>query len=252
MRDIKLSVLLSVIIVLTFPVFLQAMSSATEPGEVFHPQIKETSGPVMIKGEKHATWESAKKGMLLLSGDVLKTEKKGYAAIEFASGTVEIFETTVMVIPSVDLKDRKKDIREVFVEEGKTLFDINHLGVDRGFRFRTVNVQGGVKGTMFAVGYDEGETSVEVYRGVVKVSDPEESAETMVDLRAGDSLRVVSRDDFQNVESFDVDDAMESYIYRVPPGLDGIKTPSDFNANPDNKGVRDRGVGEGRDKADKD
>lgn len=248
----KLSIFLGVMLVLTFPVVLLAMSSAEEPGEVYHPQIREASGPVMVKGEKYAIWEPAEEGMLLLAGDVIRTEKKGYAVIEFASGTVEIFETTVMVIPSTGLKDRKKDIREVIVEEGNTLFDINHLGVERGFEFRTLNVQGGVKGTMFTVGYNDGETSVDVYRGVVQVSDVEGSMETMVDMTAGDSLRVVDKDDFQDVEQFDPDEALDNYSYNVPPGLDGTGTPSDFNANPDNNGVRDRGAGEGLDKDDKD
>ena len=251
MKYLKVPVFLCVLAVLTFPVFLQAMSEAEEPREVFHPQIRQTSGPVMVKGEMYATWEPAEPGMLLLSGDVVKTEKSGYALIEFASGTVEIFETTVMVIPSIDVKDRMKDIHEVFVEEGNTLFDINPLGVDRGFKFRTLNVQGGVKGTMFTVGYNEGQTSVDVYRGVVQVSDSEGSAETMVDLGAGDSLRVAEKDDFDNVEKFDPEDALGSYDYRVPPGLDGSGIPSDFNADPDNNGVRDRGIGEGRDKDDK-
>jgi hypothetical protein len=252
MKALKLSVFLGLLMVLILPFPLRAMSEAVETKEVYHPQIRKTSGPVTVKGVKYAIWEPAAEGMLLLAGDVLKTEKDGYAVIEFASGTVEIFETTVVVIPSVGSYDRKKDIREVFVEEGNTFFDINHLGVEKGFEFRTRNVQGGVKGTMFTVGYREGRTSVGVYRGVVQVSDLEGSVETMVDLNAGDSLSVVEKEDFKDIEQFDPDEALENYSYNVPPGLDGSDVPSDFNANPDNNGVRDRGAGEGRDKDDKD
>ena len=55
MKYLKFPVFLCVLAVLTFPVFLQAMSEAEEPREVFHPQIRQTSGPVMVKGEMYAT-----------------------------------------------------------------------------------------------------------------------------------------------------------------------------------------------------
>ena len=247
MRFFSGTMVLAVSIVFSLPGALYAMSSGEEPGQVYHPQIRETRGPVMVKGAKYSIWEPAEEGMLLLSGDVLRTEKKGFARIEFASGIIEVYETTVMVISSIGIQERKKDFREVVVQEGNVLFDINPLGVERGFEFRTMNVQGGVKGTMFTVSYLEGGTSVNVYRGVVQVSDLEGSEDTQVELVAGKSVRVKKRPDFNVVQDFDPALALENYSYNIPPGLNGKGLPSDNNANPDNNGVRDRGTGHGKD-----
>jgi hypothetical protein len=243
MRFFSGTMVLAVSIVFSLPGALCAMSSGEEPGQVYHPQIMETRGPVMVKGAKYSIWEPAEEGMLLLSGDVLRTDKKGFARIEFASGIIELYETTVMVIPSIGNQERKKDFREVVVQEGNVLFDINPLGVERGFEFRTKNVQGGVKGTMFTVSYLEGGTSVNVYRGVVQVSDLEGSEDTQTRLVAGNLVRVEKLTDFRAVQQFDPDLAMENYSYNVPPGLTGKGFPSDYKANAKNKGVRNRGAG---------
>ena len=249
MRFFSGAMVLAVSILLSLPGALWAMSSGEEPGQVYHPQVMETRGPVMVKGAKYSIWEPAEKGMLLLSGDVLKTDKGGFARIEFASGIIELYETTVMVIPSIGIHERKKDFREVVVQEGNVLFDINPLGVERGFEFRTKNVQGGVKGTLFTVSYLEGGTAVNVFRGVVQVSDLEGSENTQVKLTAGKTVRVEKRTDFKVVRGFDPELALENYRYNVPPGLDGKGLPADYNANPNNTGVRDRGADHGRDNA---
>ena len=237
------TLLIIVFLLFCLPAGGAAMSSGEEPGQVFHPQIRETSGPVMVKGEKYSIWEPVEEGMLLLTGDILRTEKGGFARIEFASGIIEIYETTVMVIPSIGVQDRKKDIQEVIIEEGNLLFDINPLGVERGFEFRTKNIQGGVKGTLFTVSYLNGGTAVNVYRGVVEISDLQASRETQVKLTAGKAVRVEKRTDFKVVRGFDPEIALENYKYNIPPGLDGKGAPADYNANPGNKGVRKRGAG---------
>ena len=230
-------------IFLCLPAGLRAMSSGEEPGKVYHPQVRETIGPVVVKGAQGSIWEPVEEGMLLLSGDVLKTDKVGFARIEFASGIIELYETTVLAIPSIGVQDRKKDIQEVSIEEGKALFDINPLGVERGFEFRTKNIQGGVKGTMFTVSYLDGGTSVNVYRGVVRVSDLERSESSQVELLAGNTVRVEKRTDFRGVQKFDPELALDNYRNNIPPGLDGKGFPADYNANPGNKGVRKRGAG---------
>lgn len=252
MRTFFVSLIVTGAICLCPFAFSYAMSEAATPDQVYHPQVKEASGPVTVKGVKYAVWEPVQAGMLLLGGDVLRTEKGGHAVIEFASGTVELYETTVMVIPSIGVPNRKKDITEVNVEKGNTLFDINPLGVERGFEFRTRNVQGGVKGTMFTVSYVDDGTSVNVYRGVVQVSDLQGTERTVVNLNAGQSLRVGSEADFTQVKDFDPDQALTDYTYNIPPGLDEKGLPADYNANTDNNGVRDRGHGIGRVKEDKD
>jgi len=223
------------------------MSGAEKAPDFFHPTISEIKGEVAVKGVKTNSWEEARQGMLLLSGDTLRTKEGGFARIDFAGGVMEIYETTVVVIPSVDLQDRKKDLQEVFIEEGKTLFDINPRGVERGFRFRTKNIQGGVKGTLFTVSYLENGTSVNVYRGVVQLRSREESeGGPEVLLKAGNSVRVRSKEDLGDIKGFDPSFALEDYRNNLPPGLDGKGLPADYNADPDNRGVRSRGEGLGR------
>ena len=60
---------------------LYAMSDTEAPEHVYHPQIKETSGPVMLMGVKHGIWEPAGAGMLLLAGDVLRTGKGAHRGV---------------------------------------------------------------------------------------------------------------------------------------------------------------------------
>jgi len=114
--------------------------------------------------------------------------------------------------------------------------------VERGFEFRTKNIQGGVKGTLFTVSFVDGGTTVNVYRGTVLVSDLDRSEETSIKLAAGNSVRVEKKADFEKVRGFDPSIGLEDYKYKVPPGLDGKGLPADYNANPKNKGVRKRGA----------
>jgi len=239
--------LLIALLLFFFPCGAGAMSDADKAPEVFHPTITEIKGEVAVKGLNNNRWEEARQGMLLLSGDTLRTNKGGFARIDFAGGVMEIYETTVVVIPSVDLQDRRKDLQEVIIEEGRTLFDINPRGVERGFKFRTKNIQGGVKGTLFTVSYLENGTSVNVYRGLVGLRSREGSDEgPEVFLKAGNSVRVRSKVDLNEIKGFDPSSALEEYRNNIPPGLDAKGLPADHNADPDNRGVRDRGEGLGR------
>ena len=209
------TVLMIVLLLLCLPAVVVAMSSADGAPEAFHPTITEVKGQVEVKSIKYPVWEEVQEGMLLLTGDILRTKKGGFARIEFASGIIELYETTVMVIPSIGVQDRKKDIQEVIVDEGKALFDIDPLGVERGFEFRTKNIQGGVKGTLFTVSYLEGGTAVNVYRGKVQVSDLEGSEDTQVELLAGYAVRVENRTDFSNVQEFDPESGLEEFNNKV-------------------------------------
>lgn len=243
MENFNKKIILALSFLLFLPSILCAMSTADELTQVFHPIVKETRGPVVVKGMKYSLWEEARVGMLLLSGDILRTEEEGFARIEFPSGTIELYENTVIVIPSIEFEERKKDIRDVVVESGNTLFDINPTGVERKFQFQTRNVQGGVKGTLFTVSYLREGTAVNVYRGIVHVYDLEGSPYSQVELFAGEAVRVEMISDFKLVRGFDPEYALENYKYNIPPGLNDKGLPADYNANSKNKGKRNRGVG---------
>ena len=237
----RIKVLSIVFPLLCLPAGAAAMSAADDAASIYHPTITEVEGAVSVKGEKQRAWEEAREGMLLLSGDTLRTGKDSRARISFPSGDLEIYETTVVVIPDIDVQERKKDIKEVYIEEGKTLFNINPLGVERGFEFKTRNIQGGVKGTVFSVSYVEGGTSVNVYRGVVSISGLDRSRGQGVDLKAGKSVRITDRTGMGKVRDFDPSVAIEDYQNNMPPGLDEKGLPADYRANISNKGVRKRG-----------
>ena len=247
-KHFKATVLLAALLTLPFTVF--AGDTVKGDGEsAYHPLITHVKGDVMVMGENQSEWEPAEGGTLLYSGDIIKTGVDASAEIMFLSGKVQLYQNAVLIIPSTGVQDRKKDIKEVFVEEGSALFDINPTGVKREFEFRTKNLQGGVKGTRFTVSYLEGGTSVAVYRGKVVVSDLDRSEKSMKSLTAGRSVRAEGEKGFGKIRGFDPEFDVDNYSYTVPPGLDSRGMPADYNANPDNRGVRDRGAGGGREGA---
>jgi hypothetical protein len=210
-------------------------------GSVYHPLITHVDGTVRVMGAEHSVWEPAEVGTLLLSGDIVKTGANASAEIMFLSGKVRLYQNSVLIIPSTGVQSRKKDIKEIVLEKGNALFDINPIGVRREFEFKTKNVQGGVKGTKFAVSYLENGTSVVVYRGKVVISDLHRSQETKRDLTAGTAIRVEGGGPFSRVRGFDPEIEIDKYNYAAPPGLDSRGMPGDYKANPKNKGVRKRG-----------
>ncbi len=211
----------------------------------FHPVISNLEGNVKVLGLKYSVWEPATVGTLLLAGDTIMTGWNSRAEISFLSGTVHLYENSIMIIPSIGVQDRKKDIQEVFVEEGNARFDINPLGVQRHFEFRTKNVQGGVKGTVFTVSFVDKGTNISVSEGTVWISNPDREVKTVRVLDTGDIIRVETPEDFLKVRGVNPDYDIEDYSYNVPPGQEEKSSlPADYNSNPDNNGVRSRGVKE--------
>ena len=107
------------------------------------------------------------------------------------------------------VQERKKDIQDVVVEEGDALFDINPLGVQRQFEFRTKNIQGGVKVTVFMVSYVNEGTTVSVHKGTVWVSEPGRDKGKVKVLEEGDAIRLEAVDDFNDVLVFDLHSDIE-------------------------------------------
>lgn len=237
----KVLTLTMVLLLAVSPLMAEARGTSGGPIKAYHPLITAVEGIVKVKGTQFSVWEPAQVGTLLLSGDIVRTEAESRAEIQFLSGKVQLYENSVMIIPSIGVQLRKKDIEEVIVQDGSALFDINPLGVEREFEFRTKNVQGGVKGTMFTVTYMDQTTSVNVYDGVVEVSDTERNDDSKVKLNKGDSLMVEDSSGFGKVKGFDPSFALEQYENNIPPGLVGKGLPSDYRSSSSNKGKRIRG-----------
>ena len=122
------------------------------------PVVTSVEGSVKIIGKSGPAWRTARVGTLLRSGDRVKTGPKSISEIRFPSGKIRLYENSVLIVPDIRGRGGDRDIRRVVVRDGSAVFDINPQGVRRKFEFRTRNVQGGVKGTRFAVGYRDGES----------------------------------------------------------------------------------------------
>jgi len=242
-KALKISLIGAAVISAVLAFNVTNLRAEGETSSAFHPVITGIEGSVKVMGLKYSLWEPATEGTLLLSGDMVKTGWGSRAEVRFLSGTVQLYENSLLVIPSIGVQDRKKDIQEIVVEEGDVLFDINPMGVERQFEFRTRNIQGGVKGTVFTVSYVHDGTTVNVYEGTVWISEPGRERVNLKVLEAGDAIRIESSRDFSSdVRGFDPDYNIEDYSYSVPPGLDSqSRLPADYNADPDNNGVRTRG-----------
>ena len=224
---------ISLLIALPLAVLKAEGSSKNELTSAYHPMVSMLQGDVKVKGTRFSVWEPVELGTLLLSGDILKTGTGAKAEIQFLSGTVQLYQNSVIVIPSTGVQKRKKDIKEIFVEDGGALFEINHTGVRRQFEFRTRNVQGGVKGTTFAVGHRKGNTHVVVYSGAVRVMDPEKSQESRQTLKAGNAIQVDRDSQFSRIKKFDVKKASSRLRSRKTTDYEKLFEPALQNGSYD-------------------
>lgn len=202
--------------------------------DIFHPVITLSEGNVMVMGQEYSLWEPAPEGTLLLSGDKVKTGWDSRAEIRFLSGVVKLYENSLLIIPSIGVQDRKKDIQDMVVEEGEVLFDINPLGAQRQFEFRTKNVQGGVKGTVFKVRCNNDETTVGVYEGKVWVSEPDRKRSNIRILKAGQAVHVDTVNDLVEFTSADLD-TPDEYVEKSIDDRDKVKDNDDKDKDKDGK-----------------
>jgi hypothetical protein len=220
-------ILVFTVVMLVSATSAHAMSSAENGVKDYHPVIVEVSGDVQIMDADRRVWTSAAAGALLLAGDTIKTGEDGRVRIRFKSGMVDIFETTVLRIPSLGEDPRQKDIRQVEIEDGSAKFNINKQGAKRKFEFKTRHIQGGVKGTRFTVKSDTDTSRVAVYEGEVVVSASGAAAGPAASLTRGYSLSTLPGKGLGRVERFDASGDFTSVIpgrglgpVSSPPGLD--------------------------------
>lgn len=186
----------------------------------FHPVIAHAKGDVRIRKEGEEGWTGASTGMLLLTGDEIVTGADSQAVIRFASGSVRIYENSVMVVPSIGPDRQRKDIRNIFIDEGAGRFLINPRGTREGFEFRTKTVQGSVRGTDFTVKVKETFTIVVVSKGTVELSDGEGGSERTVALNRGEAARLDEGKVFDDISVLSVKDTRDPEIRKT---LDTIK-----------------------------
>ncbi len=132
------------------------------------PVITYREGDVTAKSPG-GEWVKAAVGMALAGGDQVKTGARAKAEITFPSGAMRLYENTLVVIPSLVDRAGKKDVAQVGLENGSSLFRIDPA-VGTGFSVRTRHVVAGVKGTSLAVTADEEQSEVIDYFGRVEVT----------------------------------------------------------------------------------
>jgi len=180
--------LILVLMVAFMPVTAYGMASFDYP--VVNPILSVVDGDVTIKWSGMSQWDAAEAGMLLNSGDSVKTGPGSKAEISCATGKMRLYENTVIIIPEVVDEGDKKDIRKVKLEDGAGIFKIKKRGVEKGFEVHTKHIIAGVKGTLFAVvtSIDDDFSRVAVYSGVVEVTDTAGTPETATELGKATSI----------------------------------------------------------------
>lgn len=187
---------------------------------VVAPVVSMVSGDVSIKEAAVDAWKEAQEGMLLATGDTVRTGPASRCELSAATGKIRLYENTVLVIPEVVDEGDKKDLRGVSLEDGAGLFRIRKRGVERGFEVKTPHIIAGVKGTLFAVqtSQQKGYSRVAVYSGVVEVTDLKRTPATLTPLPKGTIMEVL-----KDLSGFG---EIENYKWDKEPWKEWEKEPS--------------------------
>jgi len=185
-----------------------------------HPAVSHAAGQVVVRGQGRSAWEPVERGTLLLSGDVVRTGSKGRARISFMSGSMELYEGTEIHIPTTGKHERRKDIREVVVTEGRVLLDIDLKGGEGSFQYRTGNAWGQARTSLFTVSYLREGTAINIYTGEAQVSCHDGYGERISSLVMGSSVRIEEKRATGRIMRFDPRKAVEDYGKNISPMLD--------------------------------
>jgi len=222
-------VLLILTTLLFLPGKLQAMSKRMSIS-TSHPLVTEVSGKVLVRGQGRSEWEPVERGTLVLAGDVVRTGPHSRARIGFASGSMELYEETQVLIPSIGTRERSRDIREIVVAGGRLLVAVDPGENGGTFLYRTGNVQGRTGGSLFTVSYVHEGTAVNIYTGEAQVAYYQGRRQVVSSLVKGSSLRVGEGDAIGRITRFDPQRAVEAYGNNVRPLLDpGTGLPAEKN-----------------------
>ncbi|MCX7940146.1 MAG: FecR family protein, partial [Endomicrobia bacterium] len=149
-------------------------------GQDYTAVIGQVSGKVEIFANN--IWQKAAVGKVLSSEDKIRTYKKSYCVIMFKDGhTVKISENTELTISSLI-----SDKIELKLDKGRVRSKVSKLTQEQTFKVRTPTLVFAVRGTDFAVEYDDGKTKLDVYEGVVAAI--EEISGREVEVNEGKSL----------------------------------------------------------------
>jgi hypothetical protein len=217
--------ILFLILMIILPATSYAMGSyASMPSE--KPVINRVIGDVNVKTSKSNSWQDGKKGMLLNSGDTIKTGSDGKCEIFHAGGAIRLYGNTVLIVPALESKEDAVAIKRVQMEHGAGIFRTSPLGIDDGFEVQTLHVIAGVKGTIFSVLNVENGTTVSVYRGQVLATDTDGTPATETKLGSGNRMIVKNGVGFGVIIYFEPWDAWGGWRHdSEPPAKDPKANP---------------------------
>ena len=200
----KRALVLVLLLAVALPPAAFGMASFDYP--VVAPVVSMVSGDVTVKEAAVEAWKQAEQGMLLATGDTVRTGPASRCELSAATGKIRLYENTVIVIPEVVDEGDKKDLRGVNLEDGAGLFRIRKRGVERGFEVKTPHIIAGAKGTLFAVqtSKEAGYSRVAVYSGVVEVTDLKRTPETLTPLPRSKIMEVLENlSGFGEIEDYE-------------------------------------------------
>jgi hypothetical protein len=140
-----------------------ALSGPAAAGE---PRLEVVTGSVELASGEPPVWRQAQVGDVLLPGDRLRTGADGRAELRLPSGSVRVYEDSVLRLPR---PEEARDGDFVELDRGSSLFDILKRP-DRSFEVRTPEGIAMVKGTRFSVAVEADGSAVGVFRGLVAVT----------------------------------------------------------------------------------
>jgi hypothetical protein len=167
---------------LAFALALAALAISVHAGaEADAPaaHVLRVSGVVEVTSVGKPGWRPARAGLALPAGATLRTGDTGRAEVALASGTVRVYENSLLRVPGSD-----REAERVRLDKGAALFDVT---LPRGgqFHVETPEAVAAVKGTRFLVETARGSVAAGVYEGVVELSELGRDAAAPVLVREG-------------------------------------------------------------------
>ena len=238
-----MSILLVVLLVVPGAV-LAMDGSGDMPSE--KPVINRIKGDVRANMPPDSDWIQASVGLILNSGDSVKTYQDSRCEIYHAGGSMRLYPNSLVVIPELISIEDKTGIKRVELNEGAGIFRVPKKQVNNGFEVQTRHVIAGVKGTLFSVKNIPNGTTVAVYRGYVLVTDPDRSPGTETSLGPGQSVTVVDGKGFGGVSSFEPGNDWSGWHHNEKPWLIEPASIRDdvYNDGSNDGGSSGRGTGQ--------
>lgn len=149
-------------------IFLAAPAFAAK---IEAPFVTLSEGDVTLKPDTGNIWEPVMVGRVVEGLDIIKTGQESRAELKAPSGTIRLYQNTVLTIPDLyEGKDGAKDINSPNVNEGTGIFKIKWRGRKNKFNVTTKHIVAVVKGTTYAVKRIDKKSTVACIFGKVVVS----------------------------------------------------------------------------------